>query len=154
MLTPGDKAPQFVAEGTGGEVDLLDVLALGPVVIYFFPRAMTGGCTTEALEFNALLPDFQALGVGVLGVSVDPVFRQERFREKHGLEFDFVSDPDRDIGAAYGTLKGDKTTTHQRDTLVLSTDGTVLLAYEKVKAQGHATAVLRDVGRLHDEGLL
>ena len=63
MLAVGDKAPLFVAQGTSGEVDLAAMLKEGPVVLYFFPRAMTGGCTVEALEFNQALPEFATLGV-------------------------------------------------------------------------------------------
>jgi len=154
MLASGEKAPGFAAASTAGEMDLSDLLKRGPVVLYFFPRAMTGGCTTEALEFNGLLGEFSALGATVVGVSVDPVSRQQRFREKYDLHFDLVSDHSREIGSAYGTLKGDETTTHERDTVVLSGEGSILLAYRKVRAQGHAAAVLSDMRQLHEEGLL
>jgi peroxiredoxin Q/BCP len=154
MLKVGDKAPQFVTQGTGGEVDLDALLKKGPAVIYFFPRAMTGGCTVEALEFNEALPEFTKLGVKVLGVSVDPVPRQQRFREKYGLALDFASDHKRTVGIAYGTLKGDTTTTNERDTVVVGADGIVKLAYERVTAKGHAAKVLADVQKSRGEGLL
>lgn len=154
MLAVGDKGPQFVAAGSRGEVDLAAVLDRGPVVLYFFPRAMTGGCTTEALEFNEALPEFTELDVSVIGVSVDSLSRQERFSEKHGLRFDLVSDEGRKIGTAYGTLKGDASTSNERDTFVLADDGTILLAYRRVSAKGHAGEVLRDVRSLHEQGLI
>ena len=126
----------------------------GPMVLYFFPRAMTGGCTTEALEFNELLPKFKELGVTVVGMSVDSIARQERFREKYGLQFDLASDHDRAVGLAYGTLKGDETSSHERDTVVLAAGGVVALAYRRVTAKGHAAVVLHDVRGLREQGLL
>jgi peroxiredoxin Q/BCP len=152
MLSVGDKAPLFVAPGTGGEIDLGALLKEKAVVLYFFPRAMTGGCTIEAREFNELLSEFAALEITVVGASVDPVARHERFREKYDLDFDLVSDRDRAIGAAYGTLKGDRTTTHERDTLVIGKDGFIRLGYQRVSAKGHAAAVLTDALRLRDQG--
>jgi len=154
MLAIGDKAPLFVTQGTAGEVHLAAMLELGAVALYFFPRAMTGGCTVEALEFNEALPEFAALGVAVVGVSVDPVARQQRFREKYGLALQFASDHKRSIGVAYGTLKGDETTTNERDTVVVDREGVIRLAYQRVTAKGHAAQVLADVKRLRDQGLL
>jgi peroxiredoxin Q/BCP len=154
MLSVGDKAPMFVAPGTGADVDLAALLERGPVVLYFFPRAMTGGCTLEALEFNEALPEFATLGVKVLGVSVDPVPRQQRFIDKYELRLGFASDHKRMVGMAYGTLKGDETTTNERDTVVVGQDGVIRLAYERVTAKGHAFAVLADVKRLRDQGAL
>ena len=152
MLAVGADAPRFMAPSTRGEVDLAALLEEGPVVLYFFPRAMTGGCTAQALEFNQLLPEFEALGATVVGASVDPVARLQRFRDKYGLGFHFVSDLDRGIGTAYGTLKGDLTTPHERDTVVVSKEGRILLAYRLVSARGHAAAVLTDMRRLREEG--
>jgi peroxiredoxin Q/BCP len=154
MLKVGDKAPQFVARGTSGEVDLAIMLREGPVVLYFFPRAMTGGCTVEAQEFDALLREFAKLGITVVGMSVDPVPRQQRFRENYGLQLHFASDHDRAVGTAYGTLKGDATTSNERDTVVVGTDGVIRLAYQRVTAKGHAAKVLADVQKLRGEGAL
>ena len=88
----------------------------------------------------------------VVGISVDPVPRLQKFRDKYEIKFPFASDHDRSIGSAYGTLKGDATTTHERDTVVVDRDGRVLLAYHRVGAQGHAATVLNDTRRLRDEG--
>lgn len=101
-----------------------------------------------------MLPEFVKLGVAVVGTSVDPLERLQRFRAKHELGFLLVSDSDRAIGQAYGTLKSGPLGTHERDTVVIGTKGTVLLAYRKVKAAGHAATVLTDVRRLGEEGLL
>jgi peroxiredoxin Q/BCP len=90
----------------------------------------------------------------VVGVSTDPVLRLQRFREKYELGFQFASDQDRAIGLAYGTLKGDASTTHERDTVLIGKDGIILLAYQRVAAKGHAAAVLADAERLHAQGTL
>jgi peroxiredoxin Q/BCP len=90
----------------------------------------------------------------VVGVSVDPVARLVRFKEKYDLRFALLSDEDRAIGLAYGTLKGGVDTTHERDTVVIGKDAIVRLAYERVGAKGHAAGVLADVERLHRRGEL
>ena len=78
--------------------------------------------------------------------------RLQKFRDKYGIRFPFASDEDRSIGLAYGTLKGDATSTHERDTFLVDSKGVVLLAYRRVGAQGHAATVLNDARRLRDEG--
>jgi peroxiredoxin Q/BCP len=90
--------------------------------------------------------------VTVVGTSVDPVPRLQKFREKYDLKFSFASDHDRAIGAAYGTLKGDLTSTHERDTVLIGKDGTIMLAYRRASAAGHAAAVLAETKRLQDAG--
>jgi peroxiredoxin Q/BCP len=91
------------------------------------------------------------LGVTVVGTSVDPVARLEKFREKYDLRFVFASDVDRKIGAAYRTLKGDMSSSHERDTVLIGKGGTILLAYQRVSAKGHAARVLSDARRLREE---
>lgn len=152
MLAVGDKAPAFTAAGAEGTVDFSRLLQLGPTVLYFFPRAMTPGCTLEAVEFNQLLPDFESIGVKVVGTSVDTVGKLVKFRDKYDLHFPLVSDEDRAIGSAFGTLKGDLSSTHERDTFLVDTSGTILLAYQRVGARGHAATVLTDARRLREEG--
>jgi peroxiredoxin Q/BCP len=90
--------------------------------------------------------------VTVVGVSVDTVARLQKFRDKHNLGFPFASDHDRSIGAAYGTLKGDITSTHERDTVLIGRDMTVRLSYRRVSAKGHARDVLEDARTLKDQG--
>ncbi|NLV71247.1 MAG: redoxin domain-containing protein [Actinobacteria bacterium] len=99
-----------------------------------------------------MLPEFEELGVTVVGTSVDPVARLQKFRDKYDLQFPFASDEDRAIGEAYGTLKGDLSSSHERDTVLIGKDGTILLAYQRVKAKGHAADVLRETRRLREEG--
>jgi len=88
----------------------------------------------------------------VVGTSVDPVARLQKFRDKYDLRFPFASDHDRAIGEVFGTLKGDRQSSHERDTILVGTDGTILLAYQRVSAKGHAAGVLADVRRLREEG--
>ena len=104
----------------------------------------------EAVEFNHLLSEFEELGITVLGTSIDPVDRLGRFRDKHELGFPLVSDSERAIGTAYGTLKNEGGS-HNRDTVVIAKDGTIVAVYEKVGAKGHAAQVLADVRRLRAE---
>ncbi len=106
----------------------------------------------EAVEFNQSLPGFAELGVAVIGTSVDPVARLQKFRDKYDIEFPFASDHDRAIGTAYGTLKGGPESSHERDTVVIGKDGIILLAYKAVSAKGHAAKVLADVRQLRAEG--
>jgi thioredoxin-dependent peroxiredoxin len=99
-----------------------------------------------------VLSEFESLGIKVIGTSVDTVGKLEKFRDKYEIRFPFVSDEDRAIGSAFGTLKGDLTSTHERDTFLVDTDGTILLAYQRVRAEGHAATVLNDARRLREEG--
>ena len=92
------------------------------------------------------------MGVAVVGTSVDPVPRLQKFRDKYQIRFPFASDHDRAIGTAYGTLKGGAESTDERDTVVIGRDGTILLAYKAVSAKGHAAKVLADVKQLRAEG--
>jgi len=90
--------------------------------------------------------------VAVVGTSVDPVVRLQKFRDKYEIEFPFASDHDRSIGTAYGTLKGGPESSHERDTVVIGRGGVILLAYRAVSAKGHAAKVLADVEALRAEG--
>lgn len=83
---------------------------------------------------------------------MDPVARLQKFRDKYDLKFPFASDHDRAIGEAYGTLKSGPSSAHERDTVLIGTDGDILLAYQRVAAKGHAAAVLTDTRRLREEG--
>jgi peroxiredoxin Q/BCP len=94
------------------------------------------------------------MGARVVGASVDSVDVLKRFREKYSLGFPFVSDKDRRLGQAYGTLKGDETTSNERDTVVIDRNGTIQLAYRRVSAKGHAANVLADVKKLKEAGRL
>ena len=106
----------------------------------------------EAVEFNGLLAQFDSLDVAVVGTSVDPVERLQKFRDKYDIDFPFASDQGRTIGTAYGTLKGGPESSHERDTVVIDRDGMIVLAYRLVSARGHAAKVLADVRQLRAVG--
>jgi thioredoxin-dependent peroxiredoxin len=101
-----------------------------------------------------LLPEFKDMGVEVVGTSVDAVEKLQRFRDKHSLGFALVSDNDRAIGLAYGTLKSGPLGTHERDTVLIGPDGTIMLAYQRAHAAGHAAEVLAGARRLRAEGAI
>jgi thioredoxin-dependent peroxiredoxin len=108
----------------------------------------------EAVEFNQMLPEFEGLGVQVMGTSVDPVERLQRFRDKYELRFPLVSDGDRALGGAFGTLKSEPAGSHERDTVLIGADGTILLAYRRARARGHAAEVLAAAKGLREKGII
>jgi peroxiredoxin Q/BCP len=105
MLKVGDVAPPFEAEGTNGAVVSLARLHGKPVVVYFFPKAFTPGCTLETKAFRDRYPDIVDLGAEIIGVSTDTLDTQCRFAMRYGLEFPLVGDPRGEIAAAYGVLR-------------------------------------------------
>nr|WP_246425677.1 thioredoxin-dependent thiol peroxidase [Streptomonospora nanhaiensis] len=152
-MQPGDTAPDFtLTADDGGKVSLADVLAGGRrVVLYFYPAAMTPGCTTEACDFRDSLGDFSGAGVAVLGVSPDAPERLARFREQEGLTFPLLSDPEKEVLRAYGAF-GEKKNYGRvvqgviRSTFVIDPDGTVAKAFYNVKATGHVARIKRELG--------
>ncbi len=118
------------------------------LVLYFYPKDSTPGCTTEGLDFNALLPDFKELGASVMGVSRDSVRSHDNFRAKQGFEFPLVSDSDEALCQAFGVIKeknmyGRKVLGIERSTFLISPDGQIAEEWRKVKVPGHAQAVLQ-----------
>jgi peroxiredoxin Q/BCP len=148
-LTPGDTAPDFTLPDADGHQVTLSALRGQRVIVYFYPAAMTPGCTKEACDFRDAGPGLSGAGVTVLGISPDPPAKLARFRDKEGLTFPLLSDPGRDVLRAYGafgekTMYGKTTLGVIRSTFVIGPDGTVEKAYYGVKATGH-------VGRLRQE---
>jgi peroxiredoxin Q/BCP len=135
-----------VAASDGTEVDLA---APGqPLVLYFYPKDDTSGCTREAQDFTAMAGDFAAAGVKVIGVSRDPMAKHEKFIGKYGLTVPLASDEDGRISEAFGTwvqksMYGRKYMGMERATFLISADGEVLEAWRKVKVPGHAAEVLQ-----------
>ena len=126
MLRPGDLAPDFeLAADDGRTIRLSDELAQGPVVLFFYPRALTPGCTAESCHFRDLAGEFSALGARRLGISADPVERQQRFTQKHGFDFPLLSDGDRAIARAFG-VKRPGPLFNRRATFVIGADGRLL----------------------------
>jgi peroxiredoxin Q/BCP len=150
MLQPGDMAPDFTAlDDSGRELRLKDLRGR-KVVLYFYPKDDTPGCTQEACDFRDLEAQFEAQGVAVVGVSVDSVSSHARFKARHRLPFRLVSDGDHRIAEAYGVWKeksmyGRKYWGVERTTFLLDEQGRIAGVYEKVKVNGHAAALLAAV---------
>lgn len=127
-MNTGDKAPDFSApDQTGTERRLSDLLANGPVVLFFYPKAMTPGCTAESCHFRDLEAEFAELGAQLVGISADAVDKQKAFDEKHSLGYPLLSDPDRKIAKQYG-VKRPGPLFNKRETFVIGADGVVVAA--------------------------
>ena len=153
MLDVGSPAPDFTLPRDGGDNVSLSALKGGPVVLYFYPRDDTPGCTTEANDFTAMLPGFQAAGATVIGVSKDTVAKHEKFISKHDLGVILVSDAEGDLCERYGTwveknMYGKKSMGIQRATFLIDAGGSVARVWPKVKVAGHAAEVLEAVKAL------
>jgi peroxiredoxin Q/BCP len=150
-LAPGDTAPDFtLPDADGKEVSLADFRGRR-VVVYFYPAAMTPGCTTEACDFRDSLSSLAAAGIGVVGISPDKPEKLAKFRERDSLTFPLLSDPSRSVLEAYGaygekTMYGKKVTGVIRSTFVVDADGNIEQAQYNVKATGHVAKLRRDLG--------
>jgi peroxiredoxin Q/BCP len=146
MIQEGDKAPAITVTGTDGSSTNL-AAPDRPLVLYFYPKDDTSGCTREAQDFTALAPEFEKAGVKVIGVSRDPMRSHEKFIGKYGLAVPLVSDEDGRISDAFGTwveksMYGRKYMGMERATYLIGADGRVLKAWRKVKVPNHAQEVL------------
>ncbi|TQQ80950.1 peroxiredoxin [Halonotius terrestris] len=141
MLEVGDPAPTVTARNQHGETVSLDFD--DPTVLYFYPKNFTGGCTIEANGFQAALPEFREVGVGVYGVSMEDTESHAEFADEEGIIFDLLADPDGDLADAFGLDTDDGHT--DRRTFVLA-DGEVVSVYDPELADpsGHAREVLRE----------
>jgi thioredoxin-dependent peroxiredoxin len=150
-LAPGDKAPDFTLPDADGRPVSLSSLRGQQVIVYFYPAAMTPGCTTQACDFRDSLSALAAAGVTVLGISPDEPARLAKFRDRDHLTFPLLSDPAHQVLEAYGvygekTLYGKKTVGVIRSTFVIDADGVVARAYYNVKATGHVARLRNDLG--------
>lgn len=154
-IAPRDKAPDFKAPATGDKTLSLADFAGRTLVLYFYPRDNTPGCTREGEAFRDLYDEFRAAGADIVGVSRDSLRKHDNFRRKHGFAFDLVSDSDERVCNAYGVLK-EKTMygrTHvgiERSTFVIDGDGVIRHVWRDVKMPGHAEQVLAAVRGLND----
>ena len=152
-LTAGDKAPRFRLAGVGGNTYSLADFAGKRLVLYFYPKADTPGCTTESQAFSALAAAFAKADTVVLGVSADPVRTLDKFKGKYGLAVPLASDPTHDMLEAYGVW-GEKSMYGRtfmgviRSTFLIDRDGTIVRIWPKVKVPGHAEEVLAAVRAL------
>jgi peroxiredoxin Q/BCP len=151
-MNEGDKAPAMtVTASDGTSVDLS--APGGPLVLYFYPKDDTSGCTREAQDFTELAGDFRAAGAKVIGVSRDPMKKHEKFIAKYGLAVPLASDEDGRVSEAFGTwieksMYGRKYMGMERATFLIGADGKLLKEWRKVKVPGHAAEVLQSVRNL------
>ena len=147
VIGEGDKAPDFsLATDSGGKISLKE-FAGHPLVLYFYPKDDTAGCTKEALAFTAAAPKFKKLGVPVIGMSKDNVASHDRFKAKHKLNFTLASDPDGSVIESYGSwveksMYGRKYMGIDRSTFIVDSKGRIVKIWRKVKVLGHAEEVL------------
>ncbi|GAA2738427.1 thioredoxin-dependent thiol peroxidase [Pedococcus aerophilus] len=150
-LSPGDAAPDFtLPDDQGGEVSLSGLRGR-KVIVYFYPAAMTPGCTTQACDFSDNINTLKGEGYEVLGISPDSPTKLAKFREKDGLSITLLSDADRAVMDAYGAfgekrLYGKTVEGVIRSTVVVDEDGAVSHAFYNVKATGHVAKLRRDLG--------
>ncbi len=152
-LQVNDPAPQFCLPDEAGRVHCLEQYRGRPVVLYFYPKDNTPGCTTEALGFKALYDRFAQAGVVVLGISPDDPASHARFKAKHGLPFPLLSDPERQVLQAYDAWGRKKMYGREymgvlRKTYLLGPDGRIRKIYPKVRPKGHAQQVWEDLQAL------
>ncbi len=150
MLDQGDMAPDFTLPRDGGGTVTLSALRPGKVVVYFYPKDDTPGCTKEAIGFTAHLDAFKAAGCEIIGISKDTAAKHDKFLAKHDLGVILASDAENETCEAYGVWKeksmyGKTYMGIERSTFLIGGDGKVLTAWHKVRVPGHVEAVLEAV---------
>ena len=149
MINEGDRAPAVTVATSDGQT--VNLASPGkPLVLYFYPKDDTSGCTREAQDFTALAAEFEKAGASIVGVSRDPMKKHEKFIGKYDLKVPLASDEDGRISEAFGTwieksMYGRKYMGMERATFLISPDGRVVKAWRKVKVPGHAQEVLTAV---------
>ena len=152
-LKVGDKAPDFTLPKDGGGKIALKDLKGKAVVLYFYPKDDTSGCTAEACAFRDAFPDFSKVKAAIVGISRDSVKSHDKFKAKHELPFTLASDEDGKVCEAYGTwveksMYGRKYMGIERATFLIDGKGVIRGIWRKVKVPGHAEEVLRDAAAL------
>lgn len=145
-MKPGDQAPDFeLQDQTGASMRLSRLLEHGPVVLFFYPAAMTAGCTRESCHFRDLSAEFEALGAQRVGISRDGVTKQRQFDERHSLGFPLLSDPDQRVAEAYGVKGGLLGLSPvKRTTFVIDRDQTIkAVISSEINMKAHADKALR-----------
>lgn len=152
-LQPGDRAPDFTLPASGGRTVSSAGLSGKPYLLYFYPKADTPGCTTQACGLQEVLPKFEADGLTIIGVSPDPVAKIEKFATKYGLEFPLASDEDHAVAEAYGTwvektMYGRTYMGMERSSFLVDGKGIIRHVWRKVKPATHAELVAEAFGDL------
>lgn len=150
MLKPGDPAPDFSLPDAQGNAVCLSDFRGQRVVLYFYPRDLTPGCTKEACGFRDAYPDYQTHNIAILGISCDDAKSHTKFATKHQLTFPLLSDVDGKVATAYGSyglkkFMGKEFMGVFRSTFVISPDGRIEKIYQKVKPESHAAEILADL---------
>lgn len=153
MPSTGEMAPDFTLPATGGSDVTLSALRPAPVVLFFYPKDDTPGCTTENKDFTALAKDFETAGATLLGISKDPMSKHEKFVNKHELTTVLASDAEGNVCESYGVWKEKKMYGKtfmgiERTTFLIDGEGRIVRVWPKVKVAGHATEVLEAVKAL------
>jgi peroxiredoxin Q/BCP len=145
----GDTAPDFeLPDETGTKRRLTDLLADGPVVLFFYPAAMTRGCTQESCHFRDLAAEFDDAGGQRVGISADAVEKQQQFAARHSLGYPLLSDPDRTVAAAYGVKRALPMLPNRRATFVIDADQRVLeVVRSEINMDAHADKALAALRR-------
>ncbi|MES0809123.1 thioredoxin-dependent thiol peroxidase [Roseibium sp. SCPC15] len=152
-LAIGDTAPDFDLESDGGKRISLGALKGSPVVVYFYPKDNTPGCTKEAIAFSELIGEFDRLGVTIVGLSPDTAKKHDNFIAKHNLAVRLGADTEKQTAEAYGvwverSMYGKKYMGVERSTFLVDAEGKIAQIWRKVKVAGHAEAVLEAVREL------
>lgn len=148
MLSEGQKAPEFTLPATGGKtISLADFAGKQNVVLYFYPKDNTPGCTKEACSFRDVQSEFEAAGTVILGVSIDSIKSHENFAQTFHLMFPLLSDEDKNVSTAYGVFKeksmyGKTFLGVERTTFAIDKQGVIRKIWPKVKVEGHIDEVL------------
>lgn len=146
-VAEGDMAPDFTLPATGGRMISLDSLKGKPFILYFYPKADTPGCTTEACAFQEAMPKLEDIGLDVIGVSPDKIKPIEKFAAKYGLMFPLASDEEHAVAETWGTwveksMYGRKYMGMERSTFLVDAGGKILKVWRKVSVAGHADDVM------------
>ena len=156
MVEMGDDAPQFCLPGMDGQEACLDDFRGKWLVLYFYPKDNTSGCTREAVDFTQALPILKSLGAEVLGISRDSPASHKKFTEKHSLEIKLASDTDHKVTEAYGAwalkkMYGKESYGVVRSTFLIDPQGKVAHAWKKVSVKGHAEAVAEKLREIKEK---
>jgi peroxiredoxin Q/BCP len=153
MLKSGSNVPQFSLPDQNGKIHNISDYIGRWVIVYFYPKDLTPGCTTEACNFQEVLPDFNSIDAVILGISKDSVERHKKFADKYNLHFNLLSDENSDVCEQFGvwqkkSMYGKEYMGIVRSTFIVNPDGKIVKVYPKVKVKEHHTEILEDLKTL------